>query len=124
MPPRERAAASAVGPRRGDGVHNGRRELPPGRLATLVRGHRASAGLTQRQLAGRAGIGLGALEDLEQGRTVSPRGESLARLAVALELNPRQRAELFEVSAAVAGRGVPSLVAGRPGPAGLRVGVL
>lgn len=75
-----------------------------------------SAGLTQRQLAGRAGIGLGALEDLEQGRTVSPREESLARLAVALELNPCQRAELFEVSAAVAGRGGAVPFGGRPRP--------
>jgi DNA-binding SARP family transcriptional activator len=106
------------------GVHDGRRVLPPGRLAALVRGHRVSAGLTQRQLAMRAGIGLGALEDLEQGRTVSPREESLARLAEALALNPCQRAELSEVSAAVAGRGTPPRVAGGPGGAGPRVAVL
>jgi len=39
---------------------------PRGRLATLLRARRTAAGLTQRQLAGRAGVSLGALEDLEQ----------------------------------------------------------
>ena len=72
---------------------------PPGLLATLVRNHREAAGLTQRQLAGRSGISLGALQDLEQGRTVSPRPHSLARLAAALQLSGQHRDELIEAPA-------------------------
>ena len=45
-----------------------------GWLAVRVSSQRAAAGLTQRQLADRAGISLGALEDLEQGRTRNPGG--------------------------------------------------
>ncbi len=66
----------------------------PGRLATLLRAHRRAAGLTQRQLAARAGISPGTVEDLEQGRTGRPRPESLARLAAALRLTEDQRGEL------------------------------
>jgi DNA-binding SARP family transcriptional activator/tetratricopeptide (TPR) repeat protein/DNA-binding XRE family transcriptional regulator len=69
------------------------RGRPPGALAALWRTRRESAGLTQRQLAHRAGISLGALEDLEQGRTVRPRRESLAGLAAALRLSPDQLEE-------------------------------
>ena len=69
------------------------RARPPGTLAALLRTRREGAGLTQRQLAHRAGISLGALEDLEQGRTVQPRPESLAGLAAALRLTPDQLEE-------------------------------
>src|SRR5690348_8511169 len=75
---------------------------PVGRLALLLRSHREAAGLTQRQLAARAGISAGALEDLEQGRTRRPRPESLNRLAAALGLTGEQRGEL-----AAAGRHHP-----------------
>jgi transcriptional regulator with XRE-family HTH domain len=92
---------------------------PRGRLATLLRAHRTAAGLTQRQLAGRAGVSLGALEDMEQGRTRRPRREALSRLAAALRLSP---AELEELTRAAAAR-PPSAVA-RRGQRGMRVGVL
>jgi transcriptional regulator with XRE-family HTH domain len=71
----------------------------PTQLAALVRGNRETAGLTQRQLARRAGISLGALQDLEQGRTTCPRQRSLVRLASALQLSTRQREELTSVAA-------------------------
>jgi DNA-binding SARP family transcriptional activator/DNA-binding XRE family transcriptional regulator len=73
---------------------------PPGPLATLLRTHRETAGLTQRQLADRAGISVGALQDLEQGRTIRPRQQSLAHLAVALQLSEPQREELVGASTA------------------------
>ncbi len=50
-----------------------------------VRSRRLAAGLTQRQLAAAAGVSLGALRDLEQGRTSQARVDSLSRLAEALE---------------------------------------
>jgi DNA-binding SARP family transcriptional activator len=68
---------------------------PPGLLATLIRTRRGAAGLTQRQLASRSGISLGALQDLEQGRTFRPRPQSLACLAEALQLTGCQREELI-----------------------------
>jgi DNA-binding SARP family transcriptional activator/Tfp pilus assembly protein PilF/DNA-binding XRE family transcriptional regulator len=92
--------------------HNGAE--PPGRLATLLRGYRRAAGLTQRDLATRAGISLGVLEDLEQGRTRSPRAGALSRLATALRLGPGERAAL---TGAAAGRPPPAAPAG-PGPHG------
>jgi DNA-binding SARP family transcriptional activator/DNA-binding XRE family transcriptional regulator len=63
---------------------------PTGVVAELVRRHREAAGLTQRQLADRAGISIGALQDLEQGRTTRPRQASLARLAAGLSLSVGQ----------------------------------
>jgi DNA-binding SARP family transcriptional activator/DNA-binding XRE family transcriptional regulator len=59
-------------------------------LATLIRSHRRTAGLTQRQLADRAGIALGTLQDLEQGRTAAPRRGMLLTLAAALGLSEHQ----------------------------------
>ncbi|MBK1787236.1 BTAD domain-containing putative transcriptional regulator [Prauserella cavernicola] len=52
----------------------------------LLRAHRLRAGLTQRQLAGRANVSAGAIRDLEQGRTRSPRSTSVQALAAALGL--------------------------------------
>ena len=65
-----------------------------GRLAGLLRTQREGAGLTQRELASRAGVSLGALQDLEQGRTTRPRRQSLDRLAAVLRLTADQHEEL------------------------------
>jgi DNA-binding XRE family transcriptional regulator len=70
-----------------------------GLLATLVRVYRTAAGLTQRQLASRAGVSPGALQDLEQGRTARPQSWLLDRLAEALQLAGPQRAELMSAPA-------------------------
>ena len=72
-------------------------------VGTLLRGFRQAAGLTQRELAGRAGLSLGSIRDLEQGRTRRPLPGSLAALAMALGLNPAQAGELER---AAAGRGL------------------
>lgn len=72
-------------------------------LGTLLRGFRRGAGLTQLELAGRSGLSLGSVRDLEQGRTRRPLPGSLAVLAAALGLNPAQAGELER---AVAGRGL------------------
>jgi DNA-binding SARP family transcriptional activator/tetratricopeptide (TPR) repeat protein/DNA-binding XRE family transcriptional regulator len=94
-----------------------------------VQGYRAAAGLTQGQLASRAGVSAGAVRDIEQGRTMRPRPASVTRLAEALRLSGGQREEL---SLLVAG---PRRTDGGAGPgrgpddedevrAGLRLAVL
>jgi transcriptional regulator with XRE-family HTH domain len=75
----------------------------PGLLGALLRGFRQAAGLTQDELADRAGLSLGAIRDLEQGRTRRPLPGSLAALAGTLGLNPAQAGELER---AAAGRGL------------------
>jgi DNA-binding SARP family transcriptional activator/tetratricopeptide (TPR) repeat protein/DNA-binding XRE family transcriptional regulator len=66
-----------------------------GTLDVFLRSHREAAGLTQEALARRAGISLGALRDLEQGRTARPRGQSLLKLAAALRLEGAERQEFI-----------------------------
>jgi DNA-binding SARP family transcriptional activator/DNA-binding XRE family transcriptional regulator len=63
-------------------------------LGDLVRDFRRSSGLTQLELASRAGVSAGAIRDLEQGRTGRPLPGSLARLATALDLSRAQVGEL------------------------------
>jgi DNA-binding SARP family transcriptional activator/DNA-binding XRE family transcriptional regulator len=70
------------------------RSEPTAPLANLIRAHRHEAGLTQQELAAKAGISLPALRDLEQGRHSRPRPGSLAALAAALDLDPIQAAGL------------------------------
>ena len=68
------------------------------RLADVVRDHRRRVGLTQQELAAKAGLSLAALRDLEQGRRSRPRSASLAGLAKALGLDPGQAAELASLA--------------------------
>jgi DNA-binding SARP family transcriptional activator len=56
----------------------------------LLRGFRQAAGLTQDELARRAGLSLGSIRDLEQGRTQRPEGGTLTALVTALGLNTAQ----------------------------------
>lgn len=63
-------------------------------LSHLLRTHREAAGLTQRQLAESAGVGIGVVRALEQGLTSHPRHASLQRLSAVLDMplpGPRQR---------------------------------
>jgi DNA-binding SARP family transcriptional activator/DNA-binding XRE family transcriptional regulator len=66
----------------------------PGKLGPLIRHYRDSRGITQRELAAEAGVSLGALRDLEQGRTKYPRREMVADIAGALHLSQGERSEL------------------------------
>lgn len=63
-------------------------------LGGLVQESRVCAGLTQQELAAAAGVSIGALRDLEQGRTRCPRWGTLAAIAVALGMDRHQRSEL------------------------------
>jgi DNA-binding SARP family transcriptional activator/DNA-binding XRE family transcriptional regulator len=63
-------------------------------LGLAIGRFRRLAGLTQAQLAAAAGLSVGLVRDLEQGRTHSPRWESVEALARALDLGGQDRAEL------------------------------
>lgn len=64
-------------------------------LGSSVRDLRQQAGLTQQQAADLAGMSVGALRDLEQGRVSAPRAATLRRLAEALRLPVRATEELL-----------------------------
>ena len=88
-------------------------------MGSVLRRYREERRLTQRELAAAAGLSLGALRDLEQGRTQSPRWDTAERLATALGLGPGQRAELTRAYPGSSGRPVPGAPdRGAPGRAG------
>jgi DNA-binding SARP family transcriptional activator/DNA-binding XRE family transcriptional regulator len=67
------------------------------RFGALVQAYRRQAGLTQLELAAKAGLSVGALRDIEQSRRRRPRFSSVAALADALGLDPEQGASLVAV---------------------------
>ncbi|MDQ6670742.1 MAG: AAA family ATPase, partial [Chloroflexota bacterium] len=64
-------------------------------LAGLLRRHREAVGLTQEELAERAGLSARGVSDLERGLRGNPYPATLRRLAVALDLAPEERAALL-----------------------------
>jgi DNA-binding SARP family transcriptional activator/tetratricopeptide (TPR) repeat protein/DNA-binding XRE family transcriptional regulator len=93
------------------------------RLGAMIARRRRAAGLTQQQLADQAAVSVGAVRDLEQGRTAQPRHATADALAVVLGVDVSHAAEAV---------GWPSGNGQRPGPAhdaepmvtGLWLGVL
>jgi DNA-binding SARP family transcriptional activator/predicted negative regulator of RcsB-dependent stress response/DNA-binding XRE family transcriptional regulator len=77
----------------------------PGRLGALIEERRRAAGLTQRALAERAGVSVGAIRDLEQGRTSWPRPGATRRLAEALGLDQQHLTRLAGPPPGQAGAG-------------------
>jgi DNA-binding SARP family transcriptional activator/DNA-binding XRE family transcriptional regulator len=80
---------------------------PTSQFGSLVRAYRLEAGLTQRELAARAGLSVATLRDLEQSRRHRPRANSLAAIAHALSLDPDQAASLGQAAMLPRRRGVP-----------------
>ncbi|NYF56113.1 ATP-binding protein [Micromonospora purpureochromogenes] len=89
---------------------------PGGRtpLAELLRGHRLRAGLTQAELAQRAGIGVRTVRDLERGRSSRPQRTTVELLADALGLTDGPRAAFLTTAR---GRVTVPAVAADPGRA-------
>src|SRR5262249_60441909 len=81
---------------------------PPSDVAfgNLLRQLRKAAGLTQAELAERAGISVRGLNDLERGARLTPRRETVARLGGALGLAGDERAAFV---AAARSTNTPSL---------------
>ncbi|MCU7724004.1 tetratricopeptide repeat protein [Actinoplanes sp. KI2] len=69
-----------------------------GSLGWLIRQWRQDRGLSQRELAGRAGLSLGAIRDLEQDRSSRPHARSSEALADALELSRADRGRLRQLA--------------------------
>ena len=90
------------------------------RAAALARHYRHAAGLTQRQLASAAGLSIGVIRDLEQGRTSRLQARSADALARALSLRGRPAGEF--VRTVRDGAAAAPHAARRP--AGLRISVL
>jgi DNA-binding SARP family transcriptional activator/DNA-binding XRE family transcriptional regulator len=81
-------------------------------VGAVLRARRLAAGLTQRELAERAGVGVGTVRDLEQGRH-RPSPGSAGRLAVALGLD-----DDLAGGFATASRNGPAQAAGKAGGPG------
>jgi predicted ATPase/DNA-binding XRE family transcriptional regulator len=64
-------------------------------FGALLREFRGAAGLSQEALAERAGLSRRGIADLERGARNFPYGETIRRLADALDLTPEQRAALL-----------------------------
>jgi predicted ATPase/transcriptional regulator with XRE-family HTH domain len=64
-------------------------------FAERLRRHRLAAGLTQENLAERAGLSARGVQDLERGARMAPRAETVRMLADALQLAGEDRAALF-----------------------------
>src|SRR5437588_12810200 len=67
----------------------------PPTFGTLLTRYRAASGLTQEELAERAGLSVRGLRDLERGVKTRPRAYTVSQLAEALGLLPDDRS-LFE----------------------------
>src|SRR5215470_8433849 len=67
-------------------------------FGALLRRYRLAAGLTQEELAEKAGLSVNAISAIERGISRTPQRETLALLAEALDLQPTERTR-FEHSA-------------------------
>ena len=92
-------------------------------IGSLIKRYREAHGVTQRDLADAAGLSIGALRDLEQGRTRFPRWGMMEALAAVLSLGQAQRAELTQAWRPVGGGAGSARGPARPGR-GFRVHIL
>src|SRR5258708_33067129 len=89
-------------------------------FGTLLRAYRAERGLSQDDLAERAGLSMAAISALERGLTRWPYRDTVSRLASAMELAPAERTALA-VAGQRPGRTKPGCYGstnGAAGPAG------
>jgi tetratricopeptide (TPR) repeat protein/transcriptional regulator with XRE-family HTH domain len=90
----------------------------------LLRSHRVRTGLSQEDLAGRSGISVRTLRDIERGRVGRPRARSVELLAAALQLPAADRDRLHAAAAETPTGGDRRLRIGVLGPLEVRRGGL
>lgn len=73
-------------------------EHRPAEFGPLLRHYRIAAGLTQEELAERAGISARAVSDMERGLRKRPYRDTVDRLAIPLRLSREQREELTRLA--------------------------
>lgn len=78
-----------------------------GSFGALLRRRRLAAGLTQEDLAGRSGLSVRAISNLERGITASPYSSSVRLLADALNLPEQARQELVDAASPAAEATLP-----------------
>jgi DNA-binding SARP family transcriptional activator/DNA-binding XRE family transcriptional regulator len=83
-------------------------------IGSVIKAHRTAQGLTQRELADAAGVALGTLRDLEQGRTANPSFGVIQDLAAVLGIDGLERQQPIP-----AARGHPRLLGGWLGRSGI-----
>ncbi|MEY9862654.1 serine/threonine protein kinase/transcriptional regulator with XRE-family HTH domain [Catenulispora sp. GAS73] len=79
-----------------------------------VKSHRLAAGMTQEELAGKSGLSVRAISNLERGRTTRPHPRSLELLAVALGLPESAGAEWATRLRSAQARGASAQARSRP----------
>jgi len=95
-------------------------DLGSDQAGDLLRSYREASGLSQRELARSAGISIGVVRDLEQGRSKVLRSRSAGALTLALDLDSGAAAQFARVA-----RGLPPDLRGTgSAPGSLRLGVL
>src|SRR5438105_3220266 len=88
--------------------------IPAARFGDALRSHRRAAGLTQEELAERAGVSPRSISGMERGEGATPRRDTVALLARALDLTAADRAELEALLVRGRSQG-PRLVRDHPG---------
>lgn len=93
-----------------------RSRSPGGRtpLPDLLRGHRLAVGLTQAELAARAGVGVRTVRDLERGRSARPQRTTVDLLADALGLAGARRQAFLSAARPAAASHLPVTGADTP----------
>ncbi len=84
--------------------------LPAPTFGSLLKRYRRAASLTQEALAERAQISVDTISALERSVSLSPRTDTLDRLADALGLTPTQRAHLQAAARGLLSPGEPAMV--------------
>jgi predicted ATPase/DNA-binding XRE family transcriptional regulator len=85
-------------------------------LGRLLRGHRTAAGLTQEDLAEKAGVSARTISDVERGLRSTIYRDTAERLAAALGLREEQRSDFEQAARGRTTRTVPDAVPGSPIP--------
>ena len=79
----------------------------PGPFGVLLRQQRTAAGLSQEELAERAGLSRRGISDLERGERRAAHPATVRRLAEALNLDPAERSSLLAFASAGAASASP-----------------